>query len=499
MKKLDFPISKCTIDITENCNLRCGYCFTYFNSKYKRKDLSYEQGIKIIDWLFKDEVSQSDNIDINWWGGEPLFKFDMMKKLTDYALEKASKEKKQLTIGGTSNGTLMNKEVVDWMNKYRSYFMISIDGPKDIQDSNRPCAVKGCSSWDMIEKNLPYIMEQIPFLNSRMSPTPQHIHRMAETFRLFYDKYHILTQMYSPVCELEWTKEKLNIAEDQLKQICDMIVEKRLQGKEFNVKHLDDAVTNIEMKRSRAEFPCGAGRFYVGISTEGIIYPCHRFNKYDGRDWREKAYIGNIDDGIINKEFRDQFIHYLEHKVPDECINCELYGNLCDRPCYAICYDLEGNINKSPKVVCDWNKMHAKVAYYYYNLLKKNNLPIPGMQRGENMNMKSCICNNMCYLQGSDNEIIDVDPNSDAGCMCNQTSYCGPKKPENTRVLEQSERLKILNERGMFKNQINKPSVGMSSEGANLLNKLHKQLESMDQTNKALIDAILKLAESIKK
>ena len=199
MKKLEFPINRCTIDVTENCNLRCGYCFTYFNKNFKRKDLPYERGVEIIDWIFKDEISQSNQIDLNWWGGEPLFKFDTLKRLTDYALEKSIKEGKTLSIGGTTNTTLMDKDVVDWMKRHNSYFMMSIDGPKEIQDANRPCAVKGCSSWDMIEKNLPYAMQQIPFLGSRMSPTPQHIHRMAETFRMLYERFKISSQMYSPV------------------------------------------------------------------------------------------------------------------------------------------------------------------------------------------------------------------------------------------------------------------------------------------------------------
>ena len=131
MKKLETPISRITLDATEKCNLRCGYCFTFGVGK---RDLPLEQGIKTIDWLFKDEVSQNDQIDINWWGGEPFFRFDTIKRLTDYACEKAHKEGKALTLGGTTNATLMKKVVVDWMNERRAYFLMSIDGPKDIQD-----------------------------------------------------------------------------------------------------------------------------------------------------------------------------------------------------------------------------------------------------------------------------------------------------------------------------------------------------------------------------
>ena len=495
MKKLDFPINRCTIDLTENCNLRCGYCFTFFNKDYKRKNLSLKTGTEIIDWIFKDEISQSDTIDLNWWGGEPFVKFDLMKQLTDYALNKSSKTGKRLSVGGTSNVTLWTPEIVDWMDKHRAYFMMSIDGPKDIQDLNRPCAVKGESSWDMIEKNLPYIMKKIPFIGSRMSPTPQHVHRMSETFKMLYEKYNIKSQMFSPVHELEWTKEKLEEAKRQLMIISDMIIEKRLKGQRFDVKHLDDGARIIESGKQHAEFPCGAGRFYVGISTRGMIYPCHRFNKYNNGSDKNATLIGNIYDGITNPEFRNKFINWHSNPFPEKCTkDCELYGNLCDMACYAVSYDLTGSIYKPPKVYCDWQHMFAEVAKYYHKKLKENNLPIPGMNMGGNMNNSSCVCNNMCYQENiSGKEIINADPNTDASCICNNMSYNGGLD-DQARKLTDKERQELL---GKKVAQVKQMSI--SPEGNVLLNQLMEKMDRDKELQLKLIELISELTKQIKK
>lgn len=492
MKKLDHPINRCTIDVTENCNLRCGYCFTFFNKNYKRKDLSITRGKEIIDFLLKEEISQSDIIDINWWGGEPFYKFDTLKTLTDYALERTQKLGLRLSIGGTSNVTLWDKKVVDWMNQHRSYFMMSIDGPKDVQDNNRP-AENGKSSWGMIEKNLPYIMQQIPFANSRMSPTPKHIGRMHDTFQMLYTRFKIKTQMFSPVYEVEWSDDKLKIAKEELIKICEMIIRIRKSGGEFNVKHLDDYAGKIESGKSTPQFPCGAGRFYVGFSTNGDIYPCHRFNKYNNGKAKEKDKIGDIKRGITNPEFRQQFTNWFDNPFPKKCTEeCELYGNLCDMSCYAVSYDLTGKIYTPHETYCRWEHMFAEVAKYYHKRLKEENLPILGMNNGGNMGQQSCNCNNMCFLEGSENEIITVDPNSDATCICNSTNYNGSLN-DTARKLTNTERNELLGK--MEKHA--KSETSFSPEGKQLMEKMITLLEEDNKLKIDLMNVLQKLSDKL--
>jgi uncharacterized protein len=486
MKKLDFAINRCTLDLTEKCNLRCKYCFTY---GVGRRDIDYKQAVKTIDWIFQDEVCQSNEVQLDWWGGEPILKFDLMKRLTEYAVQKAAKEKKRIMIGGTSNVTLWDKDVVDWMNQTKAYFMMSIDGIREVQDKYRPTRMKE-SSFDMIIKRLPYIIEKIPFIRSRMAPTPDTIGKMLESIK-FYHKMGINSQMFSPVYEMDWTDAYLDEAEFVLKSIVDYMIEVKLQGKNIEIKHFDDGARNLHMKKSRPEMPCGAGRFYVGVSVDGIIYPCHRFNKYDGRDWKKKEYIGTIDEGITRPEFREKFIHFLDIPQP-KCKDCKWYGNLCDVSCYAINFDLTGNVAIPPDVACRWMERQGRAIHYYYEQLLKNKLPVPGINMNAGMNMNqpggrkmtgSCICNNMCYLEGTEHETKVVDRNNDFACHCYSTSYNGGLN-DQARALTAEE----INAGGP-------PKEDRVSLAKNLTTAVEKLNSSVDQ----LVDVIKELKADLKK
>jgi len=474
LKKLDFPINKCTVDITEKCNLRCKYCFTYGIGK---RDLTLKQGIKTIDWIFKDEISQSDVLSLDWWGGEPFLKFDLMKRLSDYALEKANKEKKKLSIGGTSNGTLMTTEVVKWMNDHRSYFMMSIDGIKEVQDLYRPTAIKNGSSFDDIMKNLPHIIEKIPFIRTRMAPTPDTMGKLMESIKYFYNQ-GVRSQMFSPVFEMDWTEKDFDVAEEQMMLLADFMIETRKKGLPLDVKHLDDGALNIERNKKIPSFPCGAGRFYSAISVDGVIYPCHRFNKYDGRKWQDKAYLGTIDDGILRPEFRRQFIDFMQYPVQDKCRNCQWYGNLCDMSCYAVNFDLTGAINTPPDVYCKWMDRLGNAIRYYHKLLKVNNFKFPNISNmGGNMK-GSCTCNNMCYLEGTPHEIKKLDPSLDFGCHCYNTSYSGGLNDQARSILPEKSNVEVITSPNIM-NEIN----GLKGETSELKKSMNRIIELLEGTS----------------
>jgi len=419
IQKLEFPINRCTIDLTERCNLRCKYCFTY---GVGRRDLDFNMGKKIIDWLFMDEVCQSNEVGVDWWGGEPFLKFDLMKRLTEYVVNKAAKDKKRIMIGGTSNATLWTKEVVDWMNQTRAYFMMSIDGVKEVQDMFRKTAGGG-SSWDLIAKNLPYIKQQIPFIRSRMAPTPRTIGKLVESVKYLYEEYGIEHNMFSPVYEMDWTDESLAEAERQMKLLADFMIEKKLEGKQIFIKHLDDGAQALEMNKNAREYPCGAGRFYVGISVDGYIYPCHRFNKYDGKPHSSKYCIGSIYEGITRPDLREPLIKFLDIEQP-KCEKCEWFKSLCHVSCYAINYDLTGNVLTPPELHCKWMNAQARAIVYYYEQLKKYRIPIEIPQTGGGK-MQSCVCYNMCYSEGTQWQIITADRTTGMKCHCYNTSYTG--------------------------------------------------------------------------
>jgi len=480
--KLDFPIRSCTIDLTERCNLRCKYCFTYGVGK---RDLTFEQGKKTIDWLFRDEVSQADDISIDWWGGEPFLKFDLMRRLSDYVLEKAHKTRKRVMMGGTSNVTLWTPKVIDWMNNHNIYFLMSIDGVGAAQDTFRPMAGKKKSSWNVIKRRLPYIVSKIPFIKSRSSPAPATIHLFADSVKELYNTYKLKDQTFSPVFEMEWTDDKLKIAKEQLFALADFMIELAKKSERLAVKHFDDGAAKLETGSIKPEWPCGAGRFYVGIGVDGYIYPCHRFNKYD-RPVSEKYCIGSIDEGITRPDLREPFLKFLDLAPPEKCKNCKWYGRTCNIGCYAINFDLTGSIFTPGENHCRWMEVQGEAIEYFYKKIKENNLPLPKPafpqpQIGGMRMAGSCICNNMCYLEGTEREVKTVDWSTGFACQCYNTNYAGGLA-DQARQLTQEEMLKIS------------PRPASQYE---LLQKLVNRLDEMQETNKQLLDVITKLASSL--
>lgn len=471
MEKLDFPITNISLDLTERCNLRCSYpCFTYGEGE---RDLTEEQGKKTIDWLFREEISHGQDLQLDWWGGEPFLQFELMKRLTDYAKWKALRENRKITIGGTSNVTLWTKEVVDWMAGTGSLFLMSIDGIREAHDRHRIFA-NGKGSFETILEKIPYIVERIPNIKMRSSLTPETIEHLADSFKFFYG-LGIKDFAYSPVYEGEWTEKHLMIAEVQMKLLADFAVETKKQGKDIFIKHLDDGARVIASPGRQVEHPCGAGRAYVGIGVDGVIYPCHRFNKYGIK--RAGTSLGSIDDGIINKKLRQVLIHFVEIPPPEKCETCRWFRKPCQISCYAINQDLTGNIGTPPEVYCKFQERQGRAIEFYLSRMKHNNLPIPGAAIG----LGPCICNNLCYSEGTPNQIKHVDPrNAEMTCVCNNTNYTGPK-PAQARPLTPQERAALL----AFLPSA--PGPSFSPRGEKLLTDLTATMDKLNLTMETLI------------
>jgi uncharacterized protein len=163
-----FPISACTIDLTNRCNLHCDYCFAHcFNDDREKADLSLEQGKKTIDWLIRKEVmGDGKYLNISFWGGEPLLKYDLMKELILYAEEKAKPLGITLEFGGTTNVTLLTEDKFDFLDEHHCYFLLSIDGRPEHHDLHRKFA-NGTASSPAVLRNVPAILKRWPWTKVR--------------------------------------------------------------------------------------------------------------------------------------------------------------------------------------------------------------------------------------------------------------------------------------------------------------------------------------------
>ena len=347
---MNFPkLNACSIDLTEGCNLACTYCFTH--SKHKPRVIQEPMAKRIINFFIQNSLwTEGQEVKIDWWGGEPLLEWKLLKKLQLWSLQKYGR----IGYNGTTNGVLYTPDKVEWSLEHNSHFMISIDGIEKTHDSAR-CFPNGKGSWKIVDKHLKQAIKINPDQGIRLSLSLKVLPHFFESIQYFVEDVGIKSMAYSPVFEDDWNDEAFELLKDQFNKIIPYLKE----HSNVRVKHLDDAC-RTDGRKQGFQLPCGAGRGYVGFSVDGFIYPCHRFNKHGKTTeerYRDPSRIGEpTPDGIkwCNSQWRNQF---NEYQVNQKCNKCSIHNVTCNGICYAVQYDLTGMINERPDRICEYYKI----------------------------------------------------------------------------------------------------------------------------------------------
>ena len=418
MKKMDMiqksSITNAALNLTQRCNLVCSYCFT----KGKTNSvLPFSVGQKAVDFLLRNAIDSGTNkVELSFWGGEPLMEWELLKKIVLYAEEKKS-DGVMINFGGTTNGTLLTEDKFDFLEGHQIFFLVSLDGPAAAHDIHRRFT-DGTGSHKTIVNNLEKVLRRWPFYRVRMSLVPERVNCFCEDTKFLFDLgfRHV---MFSPVYDMTWTDQNWTDWEAEAMKLVDYISAQQTNGIELQVEHFESY-----MSMDQSKWPCGAGRFYAGINSDGSIWPCSRFNKFgDKRPWHEKEMcLGHLDYGIrpdILKLFAE---NNVDHCLKNDC-TC-LTATPCHGGCYAANFDLTGDINTPSKDLCAYVHAQQRVSAYYAQKVISQRSPVG-----------SCVCNNMCYAEGTPQEVINIT-RDDGSCFCNQTQYTGPTNPSLARPLE---------------------------------------------------------------
>ena len=370
---MDFPkLSAASIDLTEGCNLACDYCFTW--SDHKTRNLTIPMGKKIIKF-FMDHAGNTPMID--WWGGEPLLRWNTLRGLTVWAQEEYDDK---IQFNGTTNGLLYTPKKLEWLLDHHSNgFMISCDGVEEAHDAHRKCP-NGKGSWKIVDKRMRDILKVHPFNGVRLSLSVENLPYFFESMQYFIEDLGFKAIAYSPVFESEWTDEAFELLREQFNLLIPYLREHR----DIRIKHLDDAC-KADGKKHGFQLPCGAGRSYMGFSVDGFGYPCHRFNKH-GVSTADRyadlthivephphAYLNSSEEGLkwVNDKFHNQFIDY---QVNGQCKDCKIHNITCNGICYAMNYDLKGAINAQPKHACEYYHIEEAAGRKLVNKLYSENV-----------------------------------------------------------------------------------------------------------------------------
>lgn len=340
LKKRDSVVKALCLHIAHTCNLNCEYCFAG-QGKYHGEDalMSFEVGKQALDFLVKNSGTRK-NLEVDFFGGEPLVNFEVVKQLVKYARSIEKENNKHFRFTLTTNGVLLNDDVIDFLNEEMDNVVLSLDGRKEINDAKRK-NINGDGSYDIIvpkfkkfvEKrgNKEYYMRGT-FTRNNLDFTNDIFH-MAD---LGFTELSMEPVVSSEETDYSLREEDLDKIYEQYEILAKEMIKRKKEGNQFTFYHymIDLSGGPCIYKRITG---CGSGTEYLAVTPNGDFYPCHQFVG------DKKFLMGNVKDGIANKELRDEFklCNVYSRK---ECKDCwaKLY---CSGGCSANSYHTTGSIN----------------------------------------------------------------------------------------------------------------------------------------------------------
>ncbi len=328
------------LHIAHTCNLNCSYCFAS-QGKYQgeRGLMSLEVGKRALDFLIENSKGRR-NLEVDFFGGEPLMNFDVVKELVSYARQREKETGKNFRFTLTTNGVLIDDDVIDFANREMSNVVLSLDGRKEVHDRFR-VDYNGKGSWEKIVPKFQKMVEARNGKNYYMRGTfthhnPDFVKDIEEMLRLGFTELSMEPVVCAPDDPSALTEEDLPIALEQYEKLAELMQERRNDGKPFTFYHY-----MIDLKGGPCIYKrvsgCGSGTEYMAVTPWGDLYPCHQFVG------DEKFLLGNVWDGVNNSKIQNEFLACNVYSRP-ECADCwaKLY---CSGGCAANAYHATGSIN----------------------------------------------------------------------------------------------------------------------------------------------------------
>ena len=354
---VESPIKAMCLHISHDCNLRCKYCFASTGDFGKgRKLMPFEVGKAAIDFLLEKSVGR-ENLEVDFFGGEPLMNFDVVKQIVEYARSKEEEYHKNFRFTITTNGMLLDDDTIDYINKEMYNVVLSIDGRKEVNDRMR-VRVDGSGCYDRILPKFKklvdgrgdkeyYVRGTYTKYNLDFSEDVMHLYEAG------FDEISVEPVIESPEEAYAITEEDLDQIYAEYDKLVDRIGAIRKNGKHINFFHfmIDLDQGPCVIKRLRG---CGSGNEYVSITPDGDIYPCHQFVGHD------EYKMGNIEEGTFNNDIKKEFAgcHVYSKPACQECL-ARFY---CSGGCNANNFVFNGDIHKAYELSCKIQRKRIECA-----------------------------------------------------------------------------------------------------------------------------------------
>ncbi|NDO48643.1 thioether cross-link-forming SCIFF peptide maturase [Lachnospiraceae bacterium MD335] len=345
------------LHIAHDCNLKCQYCFAEEGEYHGRRALmSFEVGKKALDFLVANSGHRV-NLEVDFFGGEPLMNWQVVKDLVAYgrSLEKPHNKKFRFTL--TTNGVLLDDDIIAFANKEMANIVLSVDGRKEVHDKMRPMA-GGQGSYDLIIPKFQKVAESRNQTNYYVRGTFTHFNKdfaadVCHLADLGFRQISVEPVVASESAPYALTEEDLPALLAEYDKLAAEMIKRKKEGNAFNFFHF-----MIDLKGGPCVYKrlsgCGSGTEYLAVTPWGDFYPCHQFVG------QEEFLMGNVDDGITNTDIREAFKTCNVYSK-EKCKNCfaKFY---CSGGCAANSYNFHGSIHDVYDLGCELQRKRVECA-----------------------------------------------------------------------------------------------------------------------------------------
>ena len=354
------PVKALCLHVAHDCNLRCKYCFASTGDFGQgRKIMPPEIAKKAIDFVIA-RSGVRHNIEVDFFGGEPLMAWDTVTQTVDYARSLEEKYNKKFRFTITTNGLLLDEDKRKYINENMDNCVLSLDGRREVNDEFRK-TVAGTGSYDtIVPKFKALVDERDPNLDyyARGTFTSHNLDFAEDVLSIAdagFDRLSVEPVTADPGCGYDLTEDDLPKIEAEYDRLTDIMLERKKEGKPFTFFHfmvdLDQAPCVVKRLRG-----CGAGYEYVAVTPDGDIYPCHQFV---GKDEFKQ---GSVLDQSFNMDIAQKFAGMNIYSRP-KCQKCwaKFY---CSGGCSAANYNMNHDMNDSYDLGCEMERKRLECAIY---------------------------------------------------------------------------------------------------------------------------------------
>ncbi|MCR2047695.1 thioether cross-link-forming SCIFF peptide maturase [Acetatifactor muris] len=356
-KKRQTVVKALCLHIAHDCNLACRYCFAEEGEYHGRRALmSFEVGKRALDFLVENSGNRT-NLEVDFFGGEPLMNWQVVKELVEYgrSLEEPFHKKFRFTL--TTNGVLLNDEILEFANREMANIVLSIDGRKEINDTMRPFR-GGQGSYELIVPKFQKVAESRgqtryyvrgTFTRNNLDFSKDVLH-LAD---LGFQQISVEPVVAGPEDDYAIRESDIPQLREEYDRLAVEMIKRRKEGKGFNFFHFMIDLEGGPCVAKRLS-GCGSGTEYLAVTPWGDLYPCHQFVG------NEKFLMGNVEEGILREDIRDEF-KCCNVYSKNKCKKCfaKFY---CSGGCAANSYNFHGNINDAYDVGCELQRKRVECA-----------------------------------------------------------------------------------------------------------------------------------------